>query len=124
MSLFPVDEPALQTFLEGHAGNWRFATRPKNVIAAFSSISASRLTKATLLFPYNCVHHAEAVTSTRGISCADVQVDYLRVEVELPGLWTDPWLFGLAFNNCPNLLDIEQIILKAFFLGFSLILQQ
>lgn len=29
MSLFPVDESVLWIFLEGHAGDWSFATRPK-----------------------------------------------------------------------------------------------
>lgn len=68
-----------------------------------SSLSVSSLTKIALLFPYKNVHHVEALTGTCGCSRADVQVDYLRVEMELQGLWTDPRLFGLKWNNGPNI---------------------
>lgn len=43
---------------------------------------------------YNNVHHEEAVAGTRSSSRADVQVDYLGVEMELQGVETDRQLLG------------------------------
>lgn len=81
MSLFPVDEPALRTFLEGHAGD------PKCDRCTFISGSSTRA--SSLLFPHNNVHRVGALTGTRSSSRADVQVDYLRVEMELQEVETD-----------------------------------
>lgn len=39
-----------------------------------------------LSYPHNNVHHVEELTGTWSSRRADVQVDYLRVEMELQGV--------------------------------------